>query len=678
MPLTVRVLFFVVFFIPIFVSGQSSIAFDGIDDHVSVADDPLFTLDTNNFTIECWVKFSSDPVNGVLIGQDEGSGEQNKWLFGFLGGDLYFHVNGPSTGIVNPLVYAWDPVIGTYYHLALTRSGSRFTLFINGTETASNLHGVTIPDVNAELMIGNGESFFFHGILDDVRFWRSARTLTEIRSSMYRTVDWNESGLTANWRFNENSGLTAYNSIGSLQGTLMNEPQWSTSVPPTGIMTTIRNIPSAGEYQFTGVSFFSVHQSQSAIDTVIVSKFGTPPTGTPPSGATVLHNGYWAVQSTEHGTFSADITFGLGAKSLTLADQEDPGNIKLFRRAVGSTGAWTLAASASSASFGSVTFTGITEYGEFTIGSTTSSHLSGTGGVFQSAASGTWSDGASWFLIGGTDDDGIPDGDDDVTIRAGDEIQLTSSSYVNNLLLLGASTGTRLTVSDNIGLYLYGTLNSDGTVLSPVLIKTGANASVNYHGSGRQIVGNHWSGDVAGWTVNISMSDTARIMTHFKAGALGVNSPTRIGTLDSPKDLFIDGGTENSGTLSVNGSDLFVSGNITRNGTYTSKFASFTASWSTIEIGGTYLSADQIKIGWPDYWYAITNTLRIRSVSGLLINATTYGHMGTLEYVGTGAQTSGNELIGISNIRIKNPFGVQFLSSITVTNLYLDSAGISL
>ncbi|MFZ4621697.1 MAG: choice-of-anchor D domain-containing protein [Bacteroidota bacterium] len=263
-------------------------------------------------------------------------------------------------------------------------------------------------------------------------------------------------------------------------------------------------------------------------------------------------------------------------------------------------------------------------------------------------------------------------------IRAGENIQSTAGGYVNNILLLGAASGTRLSIADAVGLYVNGILNSDDTTLSQNLITTGTSANINFIGSGRQVIGNHWSGDVTGWTVNFSVGDTARVLTDFKAGTIGINGPTKFGTYDAPTDLFADGGSENSGSLSVNGTYLFVSGNITRNKSYTSRFNNFTASWSTIELGGTYLSAEQIKIGWPDYWYAITNTLRIRSTSGLLISSSSYGHMGTLEYIGTSAQTSGNELIGISNINIKNPNGVQLLNSVSITNLYLDTGNVSL
>ncbi|MCK9409146.1 MAG: choice-of-anchor D domain-containing protein, partial [Bacteroidetes bacterium] len=668
-------------FIPftLFAQGPGyALQFDGVEDYLTVPDGTGWPVDTNAFTIEAWVKFNTVPFNAIMLGQDEGAGNINKWIVGFLGSTFYFHINKPGASGINPIQYSWTPATGIFYHLAVTRQGAVYTLYINGSPVVSGNDATPIPDVNSDLTIGQAEGFYFNGVMDDIRIWNIARTQSEIDETMYHQLFSIEPGLSGNWRFDENGGVYAYNITGTNDGTFVNTPEWIASAIPFAASSVRAVVSAASEVKFSGASLFSMFQTKTETDTIVVSKLQSAVQGTTPSGVSTLHFGYWVVKTTDNGAFNADLTFGLGAGALTLADQENPSGIKLFRRDIGSTAAWTLVGAASAASFGSVTFTGITAFGEFAIGTSTTSSLNGTGGNFQSTASGTWGDGSNWFLIGGSDEDGIPDGNDDVVIRAGDQITYSSGGYVHNLLLLGASAGTRLSIIDNIGLYLYGILNSDATKLSTTLITTGTSASVNFVGDGRQVIGNKWSGDVVGWTVNISLSDTARVLTDFKAGILSINSPTKIGTYDAPKNLYLDGGSENSGSLSINGSSLFVSGNITRDSTYTSKCNSITSSWATIEIGGTYVSAENIKFGWPDTWYLITTTLRIRSTLGLLINAGSYTHCGTLEYIGTSAQTSGNELISISNINIKNPAGVQFLSSVSVTNVYLDTGSVTL
>ena len=68
-------------------------------------------------------------------------------------------------------------------------------------------------------------------------------------------------------------------------------------------------------------------------------------------------------------------------------------------------------------------------------------------GVFQSnvATTGSWTDAGSWTLLSGSDANGIPDANDNVTIVNGDIITVPGSTQsVNNLTI---NTGGRLRFS---------------------------------------------------------------------------------------------------------------------------------------------------------------------------------------------------------------------------------------
>ncbi len=56
-------------------------------------------------------------------------------------------------------------------------------------------------------------------------------------------------------------------------------------------------------------------------------------------------------------------------------------------------------------------------------------------GVFNSAASGAWNSAGSWTLVSGSDADGIPDSDDDVTILNGHVIDLSESANAKNVTI---------------------------------------------------------------------------------------------------------------------------------------------------------------------------------------------------------------------------------------------------
>ena len=50
---------------------------------IDVADDPVWTLGSNAFTISTWVKFDALTGRVYFISHDDGSGNTRKWLFGY-------------------------------------------------------------------------------------------------------------------------------------------------------------------------------------------------------------------------------------------------------------------------------------------------------------------------------------------------------------------------------------------------------------------------------------------------------------------------------------------------------------------------------------------------------------------------------------------------------------------
>ena len=56
--------------------------------------------------------------------------------------------------------------------------------------------------------------------------------------------------------------------------------------------------------------------------------------------------------------------------------------------------------------------------------------------TFISAANGNWNAAGTWTLTGGTDADGIPDSDDDVTIDDGSIVTMTQNEACNSLTLV--------------------------------------------------------------------------------------------------------------------------------------------------------------------------------------------------------------------------------------------------
>ena len=172
-----------------YAAGEVGLAFslNGSGAYVQVPDSDLGAFGTNNFTIELWAKFNAvpggnpgNPTGGLIIANDEGPGNQNKWMFATGGGQISFHVNSPTIGPIFLINAPFTPVVNQWYHLAVVRNGTTFTVYRNGVAIGSQSSGVNIPNPNAPLTIGMAEGYYFNGLLDEVSIYRRNLSASEI------------------------------------------------------------------------------------------------------------------------------------------------------------------------------------------------------------------------------------------------------------------------------------------------------------------------------------------------------------------------------------------------------------------------------------------------------------------------------------------------------------------
>lgn len=174
-----------------FYSGPLGTAFslNGTSAYLSVPDSPLWAFGQTDLSIALWVAFNSLPSNhslqfpdAVFAGNNEGSGNLNKWVFGLGNGNLFFHTNSSSAG---PRYFAqtpFSPVLGRWYHLAVTRKvGHGYGMYVNGVLLTSEMNFDPVPDAAAPLTIGQTEGLgFLNGYLNQVQIYRRTLASTEV------------------------------------------------------------------------------------------------------------------------------------------------------------------------------------------------------------------------------------------------------------------------------------------------------------------------------------------------------------------------------------------------------------------------------------------------------------------------------------------------------------------
>jgi hypothetical protein len=161
-------------------ANPPSISFDGTGDFLTMADTPVLELGSSNFTIEAWVfplviTGSNRPIFG------HGNDNQN-WMAFYITSSATIEfavVSGNSTLLDRITTATVNP--GAWTHLAVTRNGSTFTIYINGVEQTSYTGSPTttasaIPDYTGASWIGGNrwpsEGSMFNGYISDLRITR--------------------------------------------------------------------------------------------------------------------------------------------------------------------------------------------------------------------------------------------------------------------------------------------------------------------------------------------------------------------------------------------------------------------------------------------------------------------------------------------------------------------------
>lgn len=211
--------------------------FDGNNDYVALPNGGGINGSTTG-TIEMWVKWNGNnqpngfQSYGAIMGRQE-NGVFSNYLLALDGPDpntakIFWR---PYYAMSNAFVSNISPGNG-WNHIAIVFDGADHALYINGQLSASiNTIGTfsnsTIP-LTIGAWTGDGNCYAQCDI-DELRIWNTARSQSDIQSSMNCELLTSQNGLVGNYHFNQgfvnanNSGIsTLVNATGNGDGNLMN------------------------------------------------------------------------------------------------------------------------------------------------------------------------------------------------------------------------------------------------------------------------------------------------------------------------------------------------------------------------------------------------------------------------------------------------------------------------
>ena len=157
--------------------GGSSLYFDGTGDYVTAPSDASFDFDNGDFTIEFWMNPSNitGTWQAIISRKYNQSGGWRLYKTSGSNNLSFYHPSGyyvtSNTGLTN----------GTWHHIAVVRSGSTLTTYVDGTSRGTDTISAAMSPTSADIEIGQGvvtSAYPYEGYLDELRITKGVARYT--------------------------------------------------------------------------------------------------------------------------------------------------------------------------------------------------------------------------------------------------------------------------------------------------------------------------------------------------------------------------------------------------------------------------------------------------------------------------------------------------------------------
>lgn len=159
--------------------GGSSLYFDGNGDYCFFPANPLYALNTGDFTIEGWIYFNALASNQTVAGTASTYLSGGWQLIQLASNTLSFLIeSNPQKSVTTGTLST-----GQWYHIAVTRSGTTLRIFVNGVQANSASSSENITDnAGNKFVVGNtvelGAGRYLNGYIDDLRITKGIARYT--------------------------------------------------------------------------------------------------------------------------------------------------------------------------------------------------------------------------------------------------------------------------------------------------------------------------------------------------------------------------------------------------------------------------------------------------------------------------------------------------------------------
>lgn len=353
---------------------------NGTSNYIKVPHQTSLTFGSN-LSIEAWVNITDPSRDQVLISKTKTYGTDKGFIIGLVGGKIVSQI-WDNTGLVYTQGALSNFPVGKWTHIAVTWAPGtdNFVTYVNGLVVIlSNASLNPIGNNTSDLAIGapsyNYTTQLVNGWIDEVRIWNIALNQNSIRKNMHRMMPASTPGLLVYFQMNEPLGNNiVFDCFSSLTGQISGTSnRVKSSVPAGGDSCLINSTITNGTYSLKNLNVNITSSFGASVDLVLNEIPYTP--NVLPTGVQRTYTGnYWIVNPIGPSvTCTANLSFTLLPGQLSASDT----TLRLFGRNAIEHGPWQLLKTVSTGGVvgNTVTFTGITNMGQFTIATNGASTL---------------------------------------------------------------------------------------------------------------------------------------------------------------------------------------------------------------------------------------------------------------------------------------------------------------